>query len=101
MGKAKGLRAEAPLTPLSMKDMTQATEKEVNLIPSPATGQPGSLTSPRSFNLMFETKVGAYGDASSTSYLRPETAQGIFVNFKNVATTSRLRIPFGIAQIGK
>merc|ERR1719201_2886229 len=50
---------------------------------------------------MFETTVGPYEDASSVSYLRPETAQGIFVNFKNVATVMRMKIPFGIAQIGK
>jgi len=81
--------------------MTQATAEEVPLVPSPATGEPGTLTGARSFNLMFETNVGPYSDASSVSYLRPETAQGIFVNFKNVATVSRLKIPFGIAQIGK
>jgi len=97
--KAQDVRS--PLRPLVIKDMTDATEEEVRLVPSPATGEPGCLTPPRSFNLMFETQVGPYEDASSTSYLRPETAQGIFVNFKNVQTTSRLKIPFGIAQIGK
>jgi glycyl-tRNA synthetase len=81
--------------------MTEATEEEITLIPSPATGEPGSLTPPRSFNLMFETNVGPYADAASTSYLRPETAQGIFVNFKNVQIASRLKVPFGIAQVGK
>merc|ERR1712226_1216399 len=50
---------------------------------------------------MFETNVGPYGDSSSVSYLRPETAQGIFANFKNVATVSRMKVPFGVAQIGK
>jgi len=92
---------EGVMKPLIIKDMTEATEEEVSLIPSPATGKPGSLTSPRSFNLMFETHVGPYGDSNSVSYLRPETAQGIFVNFKNVAKVMRLKIPFGIAQIGK
>jgi glycyl-tRNA synthetase len=62
--------------------MTKATLEELPLIPSPATGEPGSLTPPRSFNLMFQTSVGALADASSTAYLRPETAQGIFTNFK-------------------
>jgi len=62
--------------------MTQASEAELVLIPSPATGEPGSLTPPRSFNLMFQTSVGALADASSTAFLRPETAQGIFTNFK-------------------
>lgn len=99
--KASGLGKGSPLKPLAIRDMTEATPEEVSLIPSPSTGIPGSLTSPRSFNLMFETNVGPYGDASSRSYLRPETAQGIFVNFKNVATVSRLKVPFGIAQIGK
>lgn len=92
---------EKPMKSLVMKDMSEATAEEVPLVPSPATGEPGTLTAARSFNLMFETSVGPYTDASSTSYLRPETAQGIFVNFKNVATVSRLKIPFGIAQVGK
>jgi glycyl-tRNA synthetase len=59
------------------------------------------LTEPRQFNLMFETHVGAVEDASSVAYLRPETAQGIFVNFKNVLQLARRRPPFGIAQVGK
>ena len=59
------------------------------------------LTEPRHFNLMFRTQIGALFDPSSEAYLRPETAQGIFVNFRNVLDTSRVRIPFGIAQIGK
>jgi len=59
------------------------------------------LTEPRDFNLMFETFVGAVREAASTAYLRPETAQGIFVNFKNVTSSLRVKPPFGIAQIGK
>src|SRR5437764_1402470 len=59
------------------------------------------LTEPRLFNLMFETQVGAMEDASSTAYLRPETAQGIFINFKNVLQLARRKPPFGIAQVGK
>ncbi|HZT93275.1 MAG TPA: glycine--tRNA ligase [Gaiellaceae bacterium] len=59
------------------------------------------LTEARQFNLMFETHVGALRDASSIAYLRPETAQGIFVNFKNVAQLARRKPPFGIAQTGK
>src|SRR4029079_15346870 len=62
---------------------------------------PGTLTEPRQFNLMFKTFVGAVEDPSAIAYLRPETAQGIFVNFRNVLDTSRVKIPFGIAQIGK
>ena len=68
---------------------------------APGASEPGTLTPPRTFNLMFETHVGAMQDASSVAYLRPETAQGIFVNFKAVCDTSRVRIPFGIGQVGK
>ncbi|MGH3049212.1 MAG: glycine--tRNA ligase, partial [Gaiellaceae bacterium] len=59
------------------------------------------LTEPRQFNLMFETQVGAVQDDSSAAYLRPETAQGIFINFKNVLQLARRKPPFGIAQTGK
>ena len=59
------------------------------------------LMAPRQFNLMFETHVGAAADESSVAYLRPETAQAIFVQFKNVLEVSRKKLPFGIAQIGK
>ncbi len=59
------------------------------------------LSEPRQFNLMFSTHLGPVADAGSTVYLRPETAQGIYVNFKNVAQTSRVKVPFGIAQVGK
>jgi len=61
----------------------------------------GTLTPPREFNLMFKTYVGALGGEESAAFLRPETAQGIFVNFKNVLDSTRVRIPFGIAQVGK
>ncbi|MGH7665899.1 MAG: glycine--tRNA ligase [Candidatus Dormibacteria bacterium] len=61
----------------------------------------GPLSPPRQFNLMFKTFVGPLEDESSTVYLRPETAQGMFVNFKNVVNSSRQRVPFGIAQIGR
>ena len=61
----------------------------------------GELTEPREFNLMFKTNVGAVEDSSSIAYLRPETAQGIFLNFKNVLDSARAKPPFGIAQIGK
>jgi glycyl-tRNA synthetase len=59
------------------------------------------LTEPRNFNLMFQTHVGAVVEDASVAYLRPETAQGIFVNFKNVTSSLRVKPPFGIAQIGK
>jgi glycyl-tRNA synthetase len=69
--------------------------------PCPTCGTSGSFTEPRDFNLMFSTHMGAVKDEGSIVYLRPETAQGIFANFKNVAQTSRVKIPFGIAQVGK
>ncbi len=61
----------------------------------------GELTEPRQFNLMFKTHIGSMEGSSSEVFLRPETAQGIFVNFQNVLTVSRKKLPFGIAQIGK
>jgi glycyl-tRNA synthetase len=70
-------------------------------IPGPCPVCGGDLTDPRQFNLMFPTHVGAVQDAGSTAYLRPETAQGIFANFKNVMDSTRVKMPFGIAQIGK
>jgi glycyl-tRNA synthetase len=61
----------------------------------------GELTEPRQFNMMFKTHIGPVQSESDVVYLRPETAQGIFVNFKNVLETTRVKVPFGIAQIGK
>ena len=58
-------------------------------------------TEPRQFNLMFKTSLGALADSGDETYLRPETAQGIFVNFNNVVNTARQKLPFGIAQLGK
>ena len=65
----------------------------------PETG--GELTEPREFNLMFKTIIGALAGEEGTAFLRPETAQGMFVNFKNVIDSGRVKIPFGVAQIGK
>jgi glycyl-tRNA synthetase len=65
----------------------------------PACG--GELTEARQFNLMFKTFMGPVEDSAAVVFLRPETAQGIFVNFNNVQTTTRMKLPFGIAQIGK
>jgi glycyl-tRNA synthetase len=67
----------------------------------PGEGPDCDLTDARQFNLMFETHVGPVKDSASAAYLRPETAQGIFINFKNVLQFSRKKPPFGIAQIGK
>tara|TARA_Y100000385_G_scaffold66832_1_gene66543 strand:- start:92 stop:1627 length:1536 start_codon:yes stop_codon:yes gene_type:complete len=73
---------------------------EENDIKCPVSGT-NNWTDVRQFNLMFKTQMGATADASSDLYLRPETAQGIFVNFLNVQKTARMKVPFGIAQIGK
>lgn len=69
--------------------------------PCPNCGGKGTFTEPRDFNLMFSTNLGPVKDDNSRVYLRPETAQGIFVNFKNVVQSSRVKVPFGIAQVGK
>ncbi len=67
----------------------------------PVCGTKGSFTAPRNFNLMFATHIGPDTDNASTIYLRPETAQGIYTEFKNVVQSSRVKVPFGIAQVGK
>lgn len=76
---------------------------ECPLKPSKRPGDHGKceLTEPREFNLMFKTIVGAMGTEEDAAFLRPETAQGIFVNFKNVLDSTRVKVPFGVAQIGK
>jgi glycyl-tRNA synthetase len=75
--------------------------KEAELVLGPDAKSLGTLTDPREFNLMFKTIIGALGGEEDAAFLRPETAQGIFVNFKNVLDSTRVGIPFGIAQIGK
>ena len=67
----------------------------------PTCGKTGTLTEARNFNLMFRTHMGPVDSDDNMVYLRPETAQGIFINFENVRRTNRLKLPFGIAQIGK
>ncbi|MGI9334668.1 MAG: glycine--tRNA ligase, partial [Gammaproteobacteria bacterium] len=91
---------------LSLADGTVTNLSEIDPstfanIVAPDTDRPGTLTEPRQFNLMFETFVGAVHNEDARAYLRPETAQGIFLNFKNVIDTTRVKLPFGIAQIGK
>ncbi|MDP9350061.1 MAG: glycine--tRNA ligase [Chloroflexota bacterium] len=70
-------------------------------IACPNCGAKDQWTAPRPFNTMFKTFVGPVEDAAATTYLRPETAQGMFVQFQNVLTSSRQKLPFGIAQVGK
>lgn len=80
---------------------TSSSEKLLGLLGCPQCGNKGTFTQPRKFNLMFKTFLGPVDDSANVIYLRPETAQGIFVNFLNVANSSRQKLPFGIAQIGK
>ncbi|MFH0990490.1 MAG: glycine--tRNA ligase [bacterium] len=75
--------------------------KVIAILACPNCGNKGTFTEARKFNLMFKTFVGPMEDSSAVVYLRPETAQGIFVNFLNVQSASRQKLPFGIAQIGK
>lgn len=83
-----------------LDDQTNAP-KLLELLGCPQCGNKGTFTQPRKFNLMFKTFLGPVDDTASVIYLRPETAQGIFVNFLNVQNSSRQKLPFGIAQIGK
>jgi glycyl-tRNA synthetase len=75
--------------------------KLLEFVSCPQCGNKNTFTQPRKFNLMFKTFLGPVDDAANVIYLRPETAQGIFVNFLNVQNSSRQKLPFGIAQIGK
>ncbi len=89
------------------KNRFRADDKRIKGTPGqpdaqcPVCGTKGSLTEPRLFNLMFKTFLGPVEEQAAVVYLRPETAQGIYVNYQNVLNASRQRIPFGIAQIGK
>ena len=94
----KGIVPEKGLDGWTAEEMSAYIEEQN--IPCPSCGK-HNFTDIRQFNLMFKTFQGVTEDAKNTVYLRPETAQGIFVNFKNVQRTSRKKIPFGIGQIGK
>jgi len=91
---------------LECEQVTMSLDDYLKAAPEggPTAGCPkcrGELTLPREFNLMFKTTVGAMAGEEGTAFLRPETAQGIFMNFKNVVDSSRVKVPFGIAQVGK
>jgi len=88
------------INPAGWTDDEMSAYIKENHITCPDCGS-SDFTPIRKFNLMFKTFIGVTEDSSNTVYLRPETAQGIFVNFKNVQRTTRKKIPFGIAQIGK
>jgi glycyl-tRNA synthetase len=91
--KKRGVVSSQPVSLSSPTKVENSTEF------SPETG--AKLTEPRPFNLMFKTYVGPVADEDNVAYLRPETAQAIFAQFKNVLETSRQKVPFGIAQVGK
>lgn len=89
------------LSKLKVMAFTLVPASDYGKVIGPDTDQKGTLTEPRKFNLMFKTYVGATASEDDIAYLRPETAQGIFLNFKNVVDNMRVRVPFGIAQVGK
>lgn len=88
------LQKQKPFTELS-------PQEQANVIGPDADKEPGTLTEPRAFNLMFHSYVGVFQNDDSKVYLRPETAQGIFLEYKNILDTSRVKPPFGVAQVGK
>ena len=94
----KSITLEKPIDAFSQAEMKAFIED--NNVPCPSCGK-HNFTDIRQFNLMFKTFQGVTEDAKNTVYLRPETAQGIFVNFTNVQRTTRKKLPFGIGQIGK
>ncbi|MFZ6032262.1 MULTISPECIES: glycine--tRNA ligase [Melioribacter] len=85
----------------ALLEKPETAQKLLDIINCPQCGNKGAFTQPRKFNLMFKTFLGPVEDSNNVIYLRPETAQGIYVNFLNVANSSRQKLPFGIAQIGK
>ena len=96
MKKAGAKEADHEVRPFMELDETAQARAH-----GPDAGEAGTLTPPREFNLMFKTYVGATSGEDNVAYLRPETAQGIFLNYKTVVDTMRVKVPFGIAQIGK
>jgi glycyl-tRNA synthetase len=99
----KAIRKLANANPdhYTVKALKDLALEEYAKVVAPGASGPGTLTEPRQFNLMFKTYVGASATEANQAYLRPETAQGIFTNFKNVVDTMRVSMPFGIAQVGK
>jgi glycyl-tRNA synthetase len=94
--KKKAEKTFGSIKSVALSSLPQPWERVI----APDAEKPGTLTEPRMFNLMFDTVPGAIRDEANKAYLRPETAQGIFVQAKNVWDTNRVRVPFGIAQTG-
>ena len=99
--KLKKLGMPADVSLFEKINLTKLPIEDYAKIVGPDVSEPGTLTEPKEFNLMFHTYVGATASEDNKAYLRPETAQGIFLNYKNVLDSSRVKVPFGIAQIGK
>ena len=96
--KKLGLPAQGTYTPTTYDLLAPAERARVI---GPEATEPGTLMEPRKFSMMLHTFPGVIQDEENKAYLRPETAQGIFINFKNVLDSTRVRLPFGIAQVGK
>lgn len=101
LAKLKKVGLKQDLSLYERVNLTKLTTDDYTKIIAPDVKEPGTLTEPKEFNLMFHTYVGATADEDNKAYLRPETAQGIFLNYKAVLDSSRVKVPFGIAQIGK
>jgi len=97
----KRFRADQLAEEYSARTGKETSEDDLSDVPCPNCGTRGKYTAPRDFNMMLKTYLGPVESEEGLHYLRPETAQGIFVNFNNVQTTSRMKPPFGIGQIGK
>jgi glycyl-tRNA synthetase len=97
----KRFRADQLIEEYAARTGLNATEDNLKVVPCPHCGVRGQYTEPREFNMMLKTHLGPVESEEGMQYLRPETAQGIFVNFLNVLTTARRKPPFGIGQIGK
>ncbi|MEM9405503.1 MAG: glycine--tRNA ligase [Acidobacteriota bacterium] len=97
----KVLKRKVDLSEFEVESLLSLGDEQRAAAWAPGASEPGTLTEPRDFNLMFRTFIGATGGDENVAYLRPETAQGIFLNYRGVLDTSRVRVPFGIAQVGK
>lgn len=99
--KMKKVARGRPQSDYERETLDKLPPEEFSKVIGPDVKTPGTLTEPRQFNMMFHTYVGANATEEDKAYLRPETCAGIFLNFKNVLDTARVKVPFGIAQIGK
>jgi glycyl-tRNA synthetase len=98
---SKYAKRELAAAEVELKPFTKLPASEYPRVVGPHAKEAGTLTEPRQFNLMFHSYTGAVFDEDAKVYLRPETAQGVFVQFKNVVDTTRVKVPFGIGNVGK